>query len=490
MARARATNPLSLPPRFPERALFEHLLVEYGSRPSYWYVPKIRQLDDAQIARMNGQLALIDAQFSGRRWDLDAQDELIRRMIETGTAPFSQSVADADDQARRRMAIKMNLETFGLLWALPDQPIRLTAVGRELAAAESREARRVVIERQIRRFQYPNPLVPTRWKRYDRGFRGLFPHRFLAQLLMVIDGGITFDEYDYLVNLAGSRQDLVQVTEWILAWRELAEHQRARLRQALDEMPLAAGPKHAAEPRAARVRVNGRYSRALFGFPRPIIVDADAETISLDPDAVDKEALDPDIDPPIRRFTSKADWLARYGEMDGQSRLHPGLARRVRPPRADRAALAAKLAKSPPPAEWTPEERRQVEREIETAYAEDPDLLQTLEPGLQLEDRQLATPIGTMDLLCKGTDGKYVVVEIKVGEAEDAAFGQILRYIGWIRRNFEDGENNVRGIILAGGFTDKAGYSKIGLLRDDADDLLQFRIHAFATGQPTSTIGT
>ncbi len=489
MATARAARPFQLPARFPERALFEHLLAECASRPSYWYVPKIRQLDDAQIARMSGQLALIDAEFSGRQCDLAAQNKLIRRMIETGTAPFSQPTDD-DAQARRRLAIKANLETFGLIWALKDQPIRLTAVGRELAAAKDREARRVVIERQIRRFQYPNPLAPTRWKRYDRGFRGLFPHRFLAQLLMVTDGRIAFDEYDYLVNLAGSRQDLAQVAEWIRAWRDLAEHQRARLKQALDAVRLAAGPRHAAEPRAVRVRANGKYSRALFGFPRPIIVDADAEAIALDPDAADGEALDRDIDPPIRRFASKADWLAHYGEMDGQSRLHPGLARRARPPRADRAALAAKLAKSPPPAEWTAEERRQVEREIETAYAEDPGLLQALEPGLQLEGRQLATPIGTMDLLCKGTDGKYVVVEIKVGEAEDAAFGQILRYIGWIRRNFEDGDDNVRGILLAGGFADKARYSKIGLLRDDADDLLQFRIHAFATAQPTPTIAT
>ena len=44
---------------------------------------------------------------------------------------------------------------------------------------------------------------------------------------------------------------------------------------------------------------------------------------------------------------------------------------------------------------------------------------------------------------------KYVVIEIKAEEASDSVFGQILRYMGWIHRNFKDGENNVRGIILA-----------------------------------------
>ena len=481
MATTRTTRPSRLPARFPSRALFQRLLAEYGSRPSYWYVPKIRQLDDAQIARMSGQLALIGAEFSGRPWELGVQNKLIRRMIETGTAPFSRPTADSTAQANRRIAIKTNLETFGLAWLLNGQPVRLTAVGRALAVAEDREDRRAIIERQIRRFQYPNPLAPTRWKHYDRNSRGLFPHRFLAQLLAMLDGRITFDEYDYFVNLARSRQDLPQVAEWVLAWRELAEHQRAQLRLALDAVPLTVGPLHDPQRRAESVRANSSSSRALFGFPRPLIIDADAQMITLDPTAVDAGIPDPAMDAPIRLFKSKADWLAHYGELAEPPARHADLARRARPRRVDRAALAARLAKAPPPAEWTAEERRQIEREIETVYAEDPDLLQTLEPGLRFEDRQVWTPIGQIDLLCKGADGKYVVVEIKVGDAEDAVFGQILRYMGWIHRNFEDGEQNVRGIILAGGFTDKARYSRIGLLRDDAEEFLGFRTHAFAT---------
>lgn len=476
---ARAPRRFRLPAQFPERALFEHLLAEYGSRPSYWYVPKIRQINDAHIERVSGQLALIDAEFSGRSWNLRTRDEMIRRMIETGTAPFPQPTIDSDAQTKRREAIKANLEVLGLVRALNDQPVRLTGVGRELAAAKDLEVRRAIVERQIHRFQYPNPLVPTRWKHYHRDFRGLFPHRFLVQLLAMADGRITFDEYDYLVNLARARQELAQAAERVMAWRELAEHQRVQLKQALDEVQLAASPAHVAERRAVRVRANSRRSLGLFGFPRPIIVDADAETISLSSGAVEGDALDRDADPPILRFASKADWLAHYGEPGDGPAPRFELA-----PCVDRAVLAAKLAKAPPPIEWTAEERRQVEREIERAYAENPDLLQTLEPGLRFEDRQVWTPIGTMDLLCRGRDGKHVVVEVKVGDAEDAAFGQILRYIGWIHRNFEDGERNVRGILLAGGFTDKARYSRIGLLRDDAEDFLQFRIHAFAAEAP------
>lgn len=124
--------------------------------------------------------------------------------------------------------------------------------------------------------------------------------------------------------------------------------------------------------------------------------------------------------------------------------------------------------------------RLQIEKAIESSYAEHPDLLHTLEAGLTCEGRQVETPIGRMDLLCRGNDGKHVVVEIKAREAEDAVFGQVLRYMGWIHRNYADGADNVRGIILASHFPERARYSRIGLMRPDAETHLKFRRHAFA----------
>ena len=124
--------------------------------------------------------------------------------------------------------------------------------------------------------------------------------------------------------------------------------------------------------------------------------------------------------------------------------------------------------------------RLEIEKAIETAYASQPELLHTLEDGLRLVGRQVATPIGRIDLLCRGTDGKYVVVEIKAKSAEDAAFGQILRYIGWIHGNYGNGRDNVRGIILASRFPDRARYSRIGLLKPGAERFLGFRRHGFA----------
>ena len=121
-------------------------------------------------------------------------------------------------------------------------------------------------------------------------------------------------------------------------------------------------------------------------------------------------------------------------------------------------------------------ERKQIEKDIETFYVTN---LGQLEKGLKLVDsgRQYSTPIGRIDLLCLSELGEYVVVEIKAQEARDSVFGQILRYIGWVHRNIPDAAGNVRGIILAGLFPESARYSRIGLLKGNYKQFIQFKRH-------------
>ncbi len=135
----------------------------------------------------------------------------------------------------------------------------------------------------------------------------------------------------------------------------------------------------------------------------------------------------------------------------------------------------------------TPEEteeikRKEFEKDVESLYVKH---LSRIERGLNLVKhnnqggRQFSTPIGRIDLLCRDRDGNYVVIEIKANEANDSVFGQILRYIGWVHRNLCSETNNVRGIILAGEFPDKARYSRIGLepLSNEYKHFLRFKKH-------------
>jgi hypothetical protein len=72
--------------------------------------------------------------------------------------------------------------------------------------------------------------------------------------------------------------------------------------------------------------------------------------------------------------------------------------------------------------------------------------LETIEPGLRLEKRQLSTPAGRLDLLCKDANGNYVVVELKRTQGTDQVVGQVLRYMGYLIETH--GTDKVRGIVV------------------------------------------
>ena len=71
-----------------------------------------------------------------------------------------------------------------------------------------------------------------------------------------------------------------------------------------------------------------------------------------------------------------------------------------------------------------------------------------IEPGLNLLERQLSTPAGRLDLLCKDREEQYVVVELKREQGTDQVVGQILRYMGWVKDHYRT--DKFRGIIVVG----------------------------------------
>lgn len=106
--------------------------------------------------------------------------------------------------------------------------------------------------------------------------------------------------------------------------------------------------------------------------------------------------------------------------------------------------------------------RISLERDLEAALMQH---LDDLEPGLTLyEDagrpgHQLDTGVvGRLDLLAKDSRGRFVVIELKVGQADDRVCGQLLRYMGWVKRELANGED-VRGIVVAKQFNDRAVYA-------------------------------
>jgi len=90
--------------------------------------------------------------------------------------------------------------------------------------------------------------------------------------------------------------------------------------------------------------------------------------------------------------------------------------------------------------------------------------LTQIEDGLTLfteDDRdgvEFVTDVGRIDILAIDKTGSLVIIELKVGQAPDEVSGQLLRYMGWIRRHKANG-HKVRGIIIGQAIGDKVRYA-------------------------------
>jgi hypothetical protein len=94
-----------------------------------------------------------------------------------------------------------------------------------------------------------------------------------------------------------------------------------------------------------------------------------------------------------------------------------------------------------------------IEQLVETSISFERDVeehlirnLSSVEEGLVFVDRQVSIDVGRVDILAEDVNGQRVVIELKVGEAKDAAVGQIARYLGWYAR--QDGKPP-RGMLIA-----------------------------------------
>ena len=71
---------------------------------------------------------------------------------------------------------------------------------------------------------------------------------------------------------------------------------------------------------------------------------------------------------------------------------------------------------------------------------------------------EFQTDVGPIDILAQGSNGDFYVFELKLGRGQDAALGQILRYMGWVSEHLAK-EATVYGIVLAADISEKLRYA-------------------------------
>ncbi|MCO6502548.1 MAG: AlwI family type II restriction endonuclease [Acidimicrobiales bacterium] len=461
-----------LPARFPFRETFESFIERFSLSDAYWYTPKWRSLgQDQNLQQLQLVLSeIIDLEIEDLEWDTDTQEMLLDQLIAAGVLnPYVEGADRRNATALVRIA-EVLLKVLGFAWKEPSGRLSVTEAGSEFAAidtSESLQPAREIISRQITKIQFPNP---TSRNTEAPEFTGILPHLFLLQALVKLDGYISHAEFNLFLNLAWSQEDIDLVVGWIESWRDLTATDRTTLKRLLPQTRLR------------RVQQNASYQRALFAFPDYVTI-ADGQISIAEPQQVYRvmEQILPTLK--LREFASEEEWIAYMGNPKEAPDWYSFLTSMVETAPDQRTATelteefgeVLELLEDEKVAEIR---RKQVEKAIEDVFFEYPELL---EPGLRVVERQKQTSIGRLDLLCEDPTGRYVVVEIKANEADDGAIGQILRYIGWIHRNQDRGHRNVRGILLAGSFPDKAYYARVGLGlaqgEDDARRFLKFKRH-------------
>jgi restriction system protein len=74
--------------------------------------------------------------------------------------------------------------------------------------------------------------------------------------------------------------------------------------------------------------------------------------------------------------------------------------------------------------------------------------------------QQYSTEIGTIDILAIEPDSKsFVVIELKKGRPSDQVVGQVLRYMGWFKRNLCKDAQGVKGLVICRDADPKLSYA-------------------------------
>lgn len=460
-----------LPKGMPFASVLKKFLSRYAQCATYWYVPKTRALNDDNVNVIREIVKIVHKDFQGAIWNPTTQDRILTRLVRSGilSPTTARRATDPDRRALIRIWKKW-LETLGLLWIQDDKEIIITDAG--LALIHSSNPRSI-IEGQIAKLQYPTPSLTGD---YAEEFEGVLPHLFLLQVLQQNDYRISFEEYELFVNLARSQDDLAAITQFIQTWRDLNDEERQQVRNLAARVPMRGDPEF---KRFHRIGLNASYQRAMFAYPSYLMAEHTTEYI----ECTARERVDQVLKQRVGNlkvtiFKSPEEWFAYFGDPGQQPSWYTYLSHEVAraPTKARAQAIVVRHKQHLTEDQLQEIKRLEIEKGIEDFYVT---RLGILEKGLRLvsDGRQYAIPIGRIDLLCKGADGKYVVVEVKADEANDSVFGQILRYIGWVHRNLPNGNDNVRGIILAGQFPETARYSRIGLLRTDHEKFLRFKRH-------------
>jgi len=432
-----AGRKVALPSRW---ARFANL---YASDLAYWYQPKgLAITADAVRSRLS-----VLQEFQGKRWR-SCQAAYIRRLRKEGVST-AEAVWQEGGAPLARM-LKQVFVTLGLAWVNADERVEISEAGECFLTSDQPEA---MLSLQALRYQFWNPCVGTR--RAHSAIK-LHPVPFLVRLFRLIGGeGISNEEYILFVARAKAIEDVEPVADLIADWRELEPELRAAI-IARCKSYMVGGAKRSSIYNT--IALNRTYAYRMWALSR--LIEQDEQALRFVPRnyrGADRLYLERYVaDSSYIEFASQKEFFSWMSDPE----LFPTkqVALDIYINRGDiEASILAKRELGTPAREVNRFKKMLIsEKTLEDNIEANLAIVgNATKRNLKLVGRQYQTTVGPIDILAQDKkSGQYVVIELKKGRSADKVFGQVSRYMGWVRESLAGGAP-VAGVIVAQTIDDK-----------------------------------
>jgi len=442
----------------------------YTTDKSYWYVPKGKTINQENLYLLKNQLKILKKYQSKdwREYQKVYTVELGKKKLIEHRAKWQKP---SDFTAISRM-LKVIFDLLGVAWVDDESKIYLTTTGDEFIKSDKLNE---IVRKQLLKYQFYNPSYR---EEYFRSIR-LFPHLFLLNILLSFPNGwISKGEYILFVSRAKSPDQLQEKIELIHKYRELNKKEKDNILNKLRKTRIKE------EGNASRrtsilntIFLNHSYSLNFLTYPDYIKVLNNKITLAKrrmnEVISIIKEHNENAV---YVDFENEKDWFSFYGDFAKDSSYPNALNYYEDKTNIHKSLEIFRDAQKRNLIPLEEKEEDYIEARIKEKMLEDflEFKLAELEQGLVLVKRQYPTLVGPIDILAKDKDGNYVVIELKKGRSSDRVFGQITRYIGWIKENLNP---NVRGIVVGSPIEDKLVYSRKGLNNLERVKLKEFNFY-------------
>lgn len=413
---------------------------EYGMNLAYWYQPKALSIT---VEAVEVRLRVLKEFEQAGAWR-DLQSSYVKRLKEEGISE-AEDEWDAGGAPLARM-LKQVMAVLGLAWVDLDDRIEITEAGNLFL--DTRDSS--ILARQALRYQFSNPAIASR----DHYSIRLHPVPFLVRLLQGVGGYVSRYEYRLFVAKARGIGGVDKVAEQIDAYRELSLQEQAEVARQCDAYKIA-GIRRGSIYHT--IKLDESYAIMMWTLSDLLEVGADhsLRLKSIRGDA--RKYLEHyAVHGAYIVFADEKEFLAWMGDPhavpDQQTALDVYVSRNDIEAAAATARQLGATSKEVRNFKRMLISEKTLEDNIEKNFE---DFGKRIGQTLEFVGRQYQTTVGPIDLLGRDKKtGHYVVIELKRGRSADKVFGQLSRYMGWVKKNLSNG-SDVIGVIVAAKIDDK-----------------------------------